>query len=131
MKSAILLAITPLLSLGTSAVVHKNRNPTPSSLKARDQEWSFSVYQSSVRCTGARDPYSGSGSQGCTKGIRNGSFGSYTSGDIAEGCSVYIYNNDNCDSEGIIDILTSADPSGCLQPQLEVSGSASFKAECD
>lgn len=132
MKSAILFAIAPLVSIGASAVVHVSRNLTSSFLTARqDVAWSFSVYQSNERCTGARDPYSGNGSQECTQGIRNGSFGSFTTGNIREGCSVYIYNNDSCDSDGIIDILTSADPGGCLQPSLEVTGTASFKAECD
>lgn len=132
MKSAILFAIAPLVSIGASAAVHVSRNPTSSFLTARqDVAWSFSVYQSSERCTGARDPYSGSGSQECTQGIRNGYFGSYTSGDIREGCSVYIYNNDSCDSDGITDILTSADLRGCTQPLLEVTGAASFRAECN
>ena len=132
MKSAILFIIAPLVSIGASVAVHVSQNPTTSFLTAReDVAWSFSVYQSSERCTGARDPYSGTGTQECTQGIRNGSFGSYTSGDIREGCSVYIYNNDSCDPDGIIDILTSDDPEGCLQPQLEVTGAASFKAECD
>lgn len=132
MKSAILFLIASLVSIGASAAVHVSRNPTSSFLTARqDVAWSFQVYQSSVRCTGARDPYSGSGTQECTQGIRNGSFGSYTSGDIREGCSVFIYNNDSCDDNGIIDILTSADPKGCSQPLLEVTRVASFRAECD
>ncbi|KAH9866805.1 hypothetical protein J1614_008498 [Plenodomus biglobosus] len=132
MKVALLFTIPPLLAFGAPAAIHVSRNPKSALIAARqDIAWSFSVYQSSERCTGARDTYSGSGTQECTQGIRNGSFGSYTSGDIREGCSVYIYNNGNCDAGGIIDILTSADPEGCLQPQLEVTGAASFRAECD
>ncbi|EWG55231.1 hypothetical protein FVEG_17478 [Fusarium verticillioides 7600] len=40
------------------------------------------------------------------------------------------YNNYNCDDGVIIDILTRADPEGCLQPQLEVTGVASFRGQC-
>lgn len=96
-----------------------------------DQAWSFHVYQSNARCTGARDPYSGTGSQECTKGIRNGSFGSYIRGEISESCSVYLYNNGDCDASGLIDIMTAGDEQTCLQPELELSGSGSFRAECD
>ncbi|KAF4454077.1 hypothetical protein F53441_3362 [Fusarium austroafricanum] len=128
MKFTTIFALAPLLGPGQSAAISPK---SPSSLTSRDDPaWSFSVYQSSIRCTGARDTYSGDGTQGCTKGIRNGSFGSYTTGKIKDKCSVYIYNNDNCDDGGIIDILTSADPEGCLQPQLEVTGVASFRAQC-
>ncbi|EXA34245.1 uncharacterized protein FRV6_11580 [Fusarium oxysporum] len=130
MKFTTILSITSLLGLSQSAAIHMSRNPSTSLSTRQDPAWSFSVYQSSERCTGARDTYSGDGTQECTQGIRNGSFGSYTTGEISDKCSVYIYNNDNCDDGGIIDILTSADPEGCLQPQLEVTGVASFRAQC-
>ncbi|KAF4976149.1 hypothetical protein FZEAL_7168 [Fusarium zealandicum] len=126
MKSAILFTIAPLLGLVHSAAIQGSRNPASSFVTARqDAAWSFSVYQNE-RCTGARDPYSGSGWQECTRGIRNGSFGSYTIGQISEGCSVYIYNNDNCDPKGTIDVLTAANSEGCRQPLVEATGSASF-----
>ncbi len=118
MKSAILLT-TALVTLSAAS-------PTPRD----DPAWSFSVYQSRDRCTGARDPYSGTGTQGCTQGIRNGSFGSYTRGAIRDDCSVYLYNNADCSPDGLIDVLTSAKDEGCQQPELEVSAAASFKAQC-
>ncbi|KAF5980761.1 hypothetical protein FCOIX_4665 [Fusarium coicis] len=130
MKFTTILSITSFLGLSQSVAIHMSRSPSSSLSTRQDPAWSFSVYQSSERCTGARDTYSGDGTQECTKGIRNGSFGSYTTGEISDKCSVYIYNNDNCDDGGIIDILTSADPEGCLQPQLEVTGVASFRAQC-
>ena len=43
---------------------------------------------------------------------------------------MYLYNNDDCDPEGLIDIMTSADEQTCLQPELELSASASFEARC-
>lgn len=126
--TSLLPALAGLLSVASAAAVDKSLLPV---LAARqDPAWSFSVYQSRI-CTGARDPYSGGGSQGCTKGIRNGSFGSYTRGDIREGCSVYLYNNDECRSDGIIDVLTSDTPEGCLQPALEVTDTPSFDVVCE
>ncbi|KAG7416020.1 hypothetical protein Forpe1208_v005429 [Fusarium oxysporum f. sp. rapae] len=130
MKFTTILSLTSLLSLGNSVAIRMSRNPSSSLLTRQDPAWSFGVYQSSKRCTGARDTYSGDGTQECTQGIRNGSFGSYTTGEISDKCSVYIYNNDNCDDGGIIDILTSTDPEGYLQPQLKVTGVASFRAQC-
>lgn len=107
--------LLPVLAAGLLSVASAAAVPVDKSglLTARqDPAWSFSVYQSSQMCTGARDPYSGSGSQGCTRGIRNGSFGSYTRGDIQPGCSIYLYNNDECRTDGIIDVLTSDTPEG-------------------
>lgn len=119
-SSPILYAVGPLVSIGACS-------PT-----AREElAWSFSVYQSSQQCTGARDLYSGTGSQGCTKEIRNGSFGSYTRGNIRKDCSVYIYNNDHYDPARITGILTGATEKGCMQPSLEVTDVASFQAECE
>ena len=125
MKSSVIFTMVPLLGLSTSLPT------THQGLTARqDPAWTFSVYQGNARCTGARDPYSGTGTQECTKGIRNGSFGSYIRGDISEDCAVYLYNNGECDEAGLIDIMTSADDQTCLQPELELSASASFRAEC-
>lgn len=56
--------------------------------KKQDLGWSFTVYQSADGCTGAADPYGGTGSVACQKGvIRRGSFGSDIKGDIRERCS--------------------------------------------
>ncbi|KAJ6781261.1 hypothetical protein PWT90_10246 [Aphanocladium album] len=120
MKSSIILAAASLFSFSAASPTRRDEDPA----------WSFSVYQSHERCTGARDPYSGNGSQECSHAIRNGSFGSYTRGRIRDDCSIYIYNNGDCNPESIIDILTSAKEEGCKQPQLEVSGAASFRVEC-
>ena len=126
MKTSLLLTTTALLGLSSSLPT-----TTPESLTARQSPaWTFNVYQGNARCTGARDPYSGTGTQACTRGIRNGSFGSYIRGEISDNCSVYLYNSDDCDPEGLIDIMTSADEQTCLQPELELSASASFEARC-
>lgn len=125
MKSSVLFTAASLLGISTSLPT------THREITARqDQAWAFNVYQGNARCTGARDPYSGTGSQECTTGIRNGSFGSFIRGDISEDCVLYLYNNDDCDMAGLMDILTADDEQTCLQPELEVSNSASFKAVC-
>ncbi|KAI1501814.1 hypothetical protein F5X99DRAFT_408624 [Biscogniauxia marginata] len=126
-SSTLLLLLPALAGVVTAAAVDKS---LPAA-RRQDVAWSFSVYQSRERCTGARDPYSGTGSQGCTQGIRNGSFGSYTRGDIRDGCAVYLYNNDDCDTGGIIDVLTSTTPEGCLQPDVEVIDVPSFDVVCE
>jgi hypothetical protein len=125
MKSSIIITMATLLSIGaclptTNQAITARQSPT----------WSFSVYQGNARCTGARDPYSGSGTTECTKGIRNGSFGSYIPGDIRNDCSVYLYANEDCDPAGLIDIMTAADEKTCLQPLLETTNSASFRTSC-
>jgi len=105
----------------------------PQSLQTRqDPDWSFSVYQSNARCTGARDSYSGTGStDGCQRGIRNGSFGSYTNNGVREGCTVYLYDNADCDPVGIIDVLEHNAPEGCQQPAIVVNDAVSWEAICD
>lgn len=125
-----IMSLATLLSVAISTPTSSPQNRL-TSRQDDDYDWSFSVYQSSQRCTGARDPYSGKGSQGCTRGIRNGSFGSFTRGDIKEGCSVYLYNNPDCNLDGIIEVLTSDTPEGCLQPAVEVTTSPSFDVVCN
>ncbi|KAG9190068.1 hypothetical protein G6011_08156 [Alternaria panax] len=93
--------------------------------------WSFSVYQSLSRCTGATDTYNGTASQGCTKGIRNGSFGSYIRGNISSGCSVYLYRDDGCSLERIIDVLSSDIETDCSQAVIEHANVPSFDVVCE
>ena len=107
---------------------------TASPLSARQDsgvEWSFSVYQSTSRCTGATDTYNGTSSQGCTKGIRNGSFGSYIRGNISSGCSVYLYRDDSCSLERIVDVLSSDIESDCSQTVIEHANVPSFDVVCE
>jgi len=82
-------------------------------------------------CTGAADPYSGDGSQECTKDIRNGSFGSFTIGGIREGCSVAFYDSENCDPDTIVAVLTSETETSCQQAAEETVNIPSFDVICD
>jgi hypothetical protein len=93
--------------------------------------WEFSVYQSRSQCTGATDYYNGTSTQGCTKGIRNGSFGSYIRGNITSGCSVYLYRNDACSLEQIIDVLTGDIEDDCEQTVIEHANVPSFDVVCE
>lgn len=99
--------------------------------KRQDPAWSFTVYQSLQRCTGAADPYSGDGSQGCTNGIRNGSFGSFIVGSIREGCSVAFYDEADCAPDSIVAVLTSETEQSCMQGALEAANIPAFDVQCD
>lgn len=128
----LILAATTLLGAATSSPLAPPSPRQNLPEKRQDQDWSFSVYQSNERCTGARDTYSGNGSRECQRGvIRNGSFGSYTNNGVREGCTVYLYATDNCDASAIIDVLEPGAPEGCQQPVIVVDPVPSFDVVCD
>ncbi|KAI9158036.1 hypothetical protein HJFPF1_06022 [Paramyrothecium foliicola] len=94
-------------------------------------DWEFSVYQNQ-RCSGVRNTYNGNGNtDGCQRGILNGSFLGYTNAVTREGCTVYIYANDVCDPVAIIDTLTTGAPEGCQVPVIETTDALSWDAFCD
>ncbi|RGP64267.1 hypothetical protein FSPOR_8087 [Fusarium sporotrichioides] len=131
MKLSTFSILTHLASPGSTAAIGLARNAALKTLSVReDVDWSSNVYQSRQRCTGARDNFSGKRSKTWTQGTRNGSIGSYTAGDIVDGWTVYIYNDNDCDSEGVIGILTRANQKNCRQPLLEVSTMGKLKVEC-
>lgn len=115
-----------LLGIASSAAVDD-----PALTARQDTAWLFYAYQSHEVCTGETDPYSGAGSQDCTQGILNGSFGSFIRGDIQEGCSIYLYNNADCSLDGIVDVITSETPQQCLQPDIELVDVQSFDVICE
>lgn len=127
MRSTSTLAVlASLSSIGLSLAT-----PFAQMSKRQDPAWSFTVYQSLERCTGAADPYSGDGSQECTTGIRNGSFGSFIVGTIREGCSVAFYDEADCAIDSIIAVLTSETEQTCMQAALEAANIPAFDVQCD
>lgn len=119
------------LTTTIASILLATASASPTLQARQDPDWSFSVYQSNKRCTGARDNYSGNGSLGCQVGkIRNGNFGSYTNNGVREGCTVYIYDNDKCDPVGIIDVLEAGAPEGCQQPVIVADMVPAFAVEC-
>lgn len=118
-------AIIAALAFGTITA-------SPMHNKRQEPDWAFSVYQTSPMCTGARDGYSGNGSLECTRGVfRNGEFSSYTNNGIREGCTVFLYDNDECLADRIIDVLEPGAPVGCQQPAIVVDTVPAYSVECD
>ncbi|KAH7310878.1 hypothetical protein B0I35DRAFT_412311 [Stachybotrys elegans] len=139
MKSQVFfLSAISLFSFAAAAPASRiSRRPrVPKELRINDKrqdefDWEFSVYQNE-RCSGVRNTYNGNGStDGCQTGLLNGSFYAYTNSVTREGCTVYIYANNECDPVAIIDVLDSDAPEGCQIPAIETTDALSWDAFCD
>jgi hypothetical protein len=119
---------TPLLTLTLSTLTLAFPHLSPR--QDSSPSWSFTVYQSLQQCTGAADTYNGTSSQECTKGIRNGSFGSFTINNISEGCSIGLYDTDDCAIDTLIGVLTSETSKRCQQAALERANVPGFDVQC-
>ncbi|KAB8074404.1 hypothetical protein BDV29DRAFT_173689 [Aspergillus leporis] len=85
--------------------------------KCQNVDWQFNLYQN-ARCTGASDPYSGTGTTVCMRGIRNGGAAASTKSFVDPDCTVLLFSDANCTSANVIDGIDKTTPTGCRTPQV-------------